>query len=958
MKMSRPADFMRRSASVPRTIFVATSLLALLALAASFASPLAAQETSARGASLSGRVTEASTAQAMWGVAVTIEGTGLGAVTDSAGRYRIVNVPPGPQVLRAQRLGYSPTRINVVVPATGSMTQDIEMARHALTLRGVQVNADPMSRARGELGTASVIEHEAIKNQVAASLAGILELVPGVPLQVPGLDGVQQISLRSVPISGGASSADRSAQNLASFGTLIVIDGVPLSNNANLQSLGRRGELGFSSAAGGGIDLRRIPAATIERVEVIRGVPSARWGDLTHGAIIVDTRAGAVEPAAAVRVDASTTETSLVGGTQLGRRQTATLTSNVARTRAPGGTSNAQSTRIAGQLAHRAAFGGDAQLAGPGSLTDARLVLDTRFDFYRLTNDRPEVATVEGRESHNSDVGTRILERLRLKLWGSSRLEWTAAYERGRQRADSRGNILRGATPITNRTEPGRQVGRYVGGIYNAAVEVGGDPSFFYSRGEISIPGQLAGFMHDLRLGTEVRREANQGSGVQFDIEFPPQQRFNGVRGFDRPRSFSSVPPFATTGLYLDDRLSRSLGSMLFNVQVGARLDVLHEGGSSFSGARDVVLQPRFNVELAPSPALRIRAGAGRLAKSPSLGDLYPSLDYYDVINVNHFANEPAERLAVLTTFIFDPTNPDLGYSVADRAEAGLELRLGGSNLSFTAFADKTKGGVGINPEPTFVMREHFDLTNTDPGSGRPPDVVEPASSSDSVPVLIDRPSNNLRQRGSGFEITADFPEIPALRTRIALQGALVKSRLEKDGIEFAADFPNFQISQSAPRSPYYESVVRTGERFLLNTRLVHHQPQLGLVITGTVQHTLREIRHNVGGTDTLAFVGYITRGGALVPVPVEDRTNPEYSDIRLPRSGVLSSPQKGAVDWLFNLQVSKTLPRDGRLSFYAFNAFDRTGHFGSATVASRVFVSTRFGVEVTIPVEGLIPWR
>ena len=37
-------------------------------------------------------------------------------------------------------------------------------------------------------------------------------------------------------------------------------------------------------------------------------------------------------------------------------------------------------------------------------------------------------------------------------------------------------------------------------------------------------------------------------------------------------------------------------------------------------------------------------------------------------------ANEPAERLAMLTTFVFDPTNPELGYSIADRAEAGFEL--------------------------------------------------------------------------------------------------------------------------------------------------------------------------------------------------------------------------------------------------------------------------------------------
>lgn len=943
-----------------RISFVPVTLC--LAFLVSLPAAAGAQDAGRRTATVAGRITEAATGQPMAGVSVYLEGTRSGSVTDSAGDFRIANAPPGPQVLRAQRIGYSPTRASVVVPGSGSVTRNIQLARHALELKGVQVTADPTSRARGELGTATVIEGEAIRNQTAASLAGILELTPGIPLQAPGLDNIQQVSLRSVPISSGAPGTGRSAENLAAFGTLIVLDGVPLSNNANLQGLGARADLGVRSSAGGGIDLRRIPATTIERVEVIRGVPSARFGDLTQGAIVVDTRAGAVEPAVALRLDASTTETSLVGGRQLGSRQSATLTSNFARTRVSGGTRNDQATRFAAQLAHRVILGpGASGLASMNDATDARLVLDTRANFYQLADIRPEIAAFAGSESNSRDAGARILERLRLRLPGDSRLEWTTAYERGRQRNFARANLVRGVTPVTNRTEPGRQTGRFLGGVYNARATVEGDPTFFYTRAEILIPADVATFAHDFRVGSELKREANHGAGVQFDIEFPPQARFNGVRGFDRPRSFSSVPPLATTAFYVDDRMSRSFaGGMVLGLQAGARADILHRGGSWFSSARDIVVQPRINAELSPNTWLRFRAGAGRLAKSPSLGNLYPAPDFYDVINVNFFANEPSERLGVLTTFIFDPTNADLGYIVSDRAEAGFELRLGGggSNLSFTAFADRTAKAVGIRAEPTFVTREIFNLLNTAPGSGRPPVIVEPASRVDSVPVLIDRPANNVSLRGSGFEFTADFQEIPALRTRVAFQGALVRSRLEKDGIEFANSFGEFQVSERQLRSPYYESITRTGERFLLNTRLIHQQPEVGLVVTGTIQHTLREIRHNVGGTDTLAFVGYITRGGSLVPVAAAERGRPEFADIRLPRSGVLVAPQRGAVDWLFSLQVSKTLPRDGRLSFYAFNAFDRIGHYGSGTVAPRRYQSNRFGLEVTMPVEGLLPWR
>jgi hypothetical protein len=60
-------------------------------------------------------------------------------------------------------------------------------------------------------------------------------------------------------------------------------------------------------------------------------------------------------------------------------------------------------------------------------------------------------------------------------------------------------------------------------------------------------------------------------------------------------------------------------------------------------------------------------------------------------------------------------------------------------------------------------------------------------------------------------------------------------------------------------------------------------------------------------------------------------------------------------VDWLFSLQVAKTLPAGGRLSFYAFNAFDRVGNYGDRFTTSRLFSSMRFGLELTMPVPG---WR
>ncbi len=897
------------------------------------------------GAVITGRVIDAVGKTPLAAATVALEGTALSTTSDAAGRYRMEGAPAGPQMLRVIRIGYAPVRRPISVPVVGTLALDVELARSALNLPNLVVTADPVGRATGELGTASVIGSEAIRNQTAASLAGVLELIPGVTLQPPGLDGLQQFSLRAVPISTGggstgglgANALGPSAANLASFGTQIVLDGVPISNNVNLQSLGPRGELSqFATAAGGGIDLRRIPASTLERVEVIRGIPSARFGDLTQGVVLVDTRAGPVTPEARLRFDARTVEGTLIGGASLFRQQSATANLNLARTRlAPGATDNI-GTRISAQLAHR--------------LSTDRLTLDSRLDLFQVLEDQPETALIADVFSRSRDNGLRFSERARYRLDKESRLEWTAAFEGDRQRSFSQLPLLRGAMPFTNRLVEGTQDGKFIGGLYLARVDLNADPRQLYSRLELIAPARIGGLEHATRTGLELRREWTGGPGFQFDIEFPPQVEFNGVEGYDRPRRFDAIPALTSTALYLDDRISRTFGGMVANLQAGVRLDLLHDGGSWTSGIRDAVLGPRFQLELAPGERVRLRAGVGRLAKIPSIGSLYPGVQYYDLVNFNYFANNPAERRAILTTRILDRNNPDLVMMRADKAELGLELSLGnGGQLALVGYADRIRNAVGIRALPTFLIRDRYAVDSSTIGSGRPPDVQQPAFAHDTIPTLIEQPANNLDLRSQGLELTALIPEIKPLKTKIDVQAAWSWSKLFDAGVQFTSDFTLFQLSELIPRAPYWQALTRRGERLLVTTRVIHQQPRVGLVVTGTFQLTLREVRQNVGGTDTLSFAGYITRAGELIPVPAEDRVRPEYQDIRISRTG-LFDPQKAPADWLFSLQVSKTLPYDGRLSFYAFNAFDRIGSYGGRTTAPRFFAAARFGLEVTMP--------
>src|SRR5206468_8021107 len=81
-------------------------------------------------AQATGRVTGAVTSDAGLPVPnarITVQTTTLRAVTDSAGRYAITNVPAGSQVIRAASLGHSPQEVSVTVSAGGTATADFKL---------------------------------------------------------------------------------------------------------------------------------------------------------------------------------------------------------------------------------------------------------------------------------------------------------------------------------------------------------------------------------------------------------------------------------------------------------------------------------------------------------------------------------------------------------------------------------------------------------------------------------------------------------------------------------------------------------------------------------------------------------------------------------------------------------------------------------------------------------------
>src|SRR4030081_3311083 len=132
----------RRAAWPARVACGAVTLLAVLA----GARPALAQTAAG---TIAGQVTEARSNRPLSGVTIQVNGTRLGAATTDDGRYRIIGVPVGEQVLSVRRLGYASAQQPVGVAGSGTTTANLQLQPQATSLDEVVVTGTAGGGARG-----------------------------------------------------------------------------------------------------------------------------------------------------------------------------------------------------------------------------------------------------------------------------------------------------------------------------------------------------------------------------------------------------------------------------------------------------------------------------------------------------------------------------------------------------------------------------------------------------------------------------------------------------------------------------------------------------------------------------------------------------------------------------------------------------------------------------------------
>jgi vitamin B12 transporter len=216
-----------------------------------------------RPGELAGRVTDAATGAPVELAAVEISELGLRAWTDASGRFRFRGLEPGPYRVRATRTGYAAGAGFAEVRNGEEAWISIGLSPVAVALEALTVVGAPDPLVHGTQVTRAEIERSG-----ARTAAELVERVPGAVIRQSGATGAQTVSIR-----GGAPDA-----------VLVLVDGAPVNDPVT-----------------GEADLGAVPAHSVERLTVLPGAQSARYGPrAAAGVVVIETRAGEVSRAAAL----------------------------------------------------------------------------------------------------------------------------------------------------------------------------------------------------------------------------------------------------------------------------------------------------------------------------------------------------------------------------------------------------------------------------------------------------------------------------------------------------------------------------------------------------------------------------------------------------------------------------------------------------------------------------------
>lgn len=818
--------------------------------------------------SFSGKVYD-SNKEPLYYAVVNLKGTAIYDLTEEDGQYKLQDIVAGKYTLYVTILGYQPIEKEIEI-TKDIINYNFYLKESSLALDEVVVTAKVSSSKEGS--TTYKIGADAIQQIQPISVSDILQLVPGNQVSTSNLNGMAQADLRN---AGGETSIN-------AFGTAVIVDGNQMSNDANMQTEG------FVKTVNKGIDLREISAANIESVEVISGVPSAKYGNITSGAIIIKRKAGYTP----YHFSFNSTPNSYQFGANKGFKM-----NNGGFLNADGDYtySNSKATsrkryyqRINAGLRWTKELSKDLEWNNNMSLR-----YGLSFDGQRKDPDEIVVTTEMENESHNFTFSTNG----GLKFLGKTTYSINGNYS---SQYSYRRSTEAGPIPIIESLEEGTYITKFSPITFQQRTETYGAPVNINGNVDVSQTFKTYGFRHNTSTGISYTYNKNFGKGRVVDDENNAATAMAGARDMN----FYNVPASEVFSAYFQDDINLDNKNSNHLIKIGLRYDNMLKKYN--------LLSPRLSFSGKYFDKLRLRLAYGISYKTPSMLQLYPGPKYFDVINLNHYSEEDIRSLAVVTTYIYQPTNENLKPSKGTTLEGGFDIEHKGFNLRVTGFYKEIKDGIATNDQLLTFDKVVWEATEEIPGSVP---VVVPTDSIVRVSSNFSIYGNTVTTKTRGIELSTQFPKIKSTKTSINFSGSYLKTFSKNDDLRLRSSASLTGASDN--RYGVYELATYNTNTCRSNLTIAQHIPQIKLMIT-LITEVNWIFKQEVEDYPSPYPVGYYSIDGTYNEIPESQRANDEYADLYYSRDFLNKTPTPTYFN--FHIQIRKETKQGHNFSFYANN--------------------------------------
>lgn len=852
---------------------------------------------------IQGSVTDIKTKEPVMFCVVHIKEIEKWTTTDENGKYFFENVLPTTYTIEARCLGYETLSSVVNLEEYINKPLALFITPTCFDMKEVCI----IAKKGSGMTTTNTLSNAAIEYVQPTTLGDIMQLLPGNTLQNPNLSSAQQLSIREI------GTDDNSA-----LGTAIIVDGSPVTNDGNLQgvstAIGETGEA--TTVAGTGVDLRKIPTENIESVEVIKGIPSVIYGDLTSGAVIIKTKAGKTPLNVKLKTDPFIKHFGIDKGYFLTKSNSA-INFNFEYLQSYSDVRSKYQgfNRLTGDISWSKTFFKDTY---PLSFNAKASYFGT-IDNSKIDPD----AMVANEEYSSKENGTRlnIHGRWLLNKKLISNITYAFSYANTHQvNYQKRYRSTSDVQALSLATTEGENIGMYLPTEQLTELTIDGRPINIYGQiTALKVNSFSKKTINTLLYGVDFRHTSNQGDGQIYDPTNPPYVSSKTAR----PRSFKDIPPIQTLSVYLEDKLSIPISTTRLTLQAGARLNNFQAKGLVGSDL-GYYLEPRFNASyLILSKKnnnlfnhLSINAGIGKTYKSPSLLYLYPDNAYVDLKALDYYTGDPATEMVVFYTRIFDTSNPDLKPSENLKKEIGLDFTIGKVNGSITAFNENLTNGFGFRKQYVSINYNTYNADEIPEGTRPDLETLSKTEKDYFISYLV--PDNFARSEKKGLEFNFDFGKISALCTQFTLDGAWFKTtRVYSTNLLY--DLPSSATSEQYEYLGVYDAgESKVSERLNTNLRMITHIPELRLIVSTTLQMIWFDKYYYPFYDEVPLYL--INKDGDIIYFTEEMRTDPLYVRYVTEKSENYWKTEIMSPLFLLNLRISKEISNNIRLSVFVNN--------------------------------------